>query len=316
MASGWLDFDAVRRQACFSSILRHYCLRMVGTGEQRFILCPFHKETTPSCSIHLSKGLFHCFGCSAEGTMIDFVARIERMSLRAAALRITKITEGSRGDHRIHPEAGRGPDEQLENDARSDVSVMATLNLEPTHPYLAQRGISAELIELFGLGYCSHGTMRGRVCIPIHDTEGNLVAYAGRWASDAVPRGIPRYLFSRGFRKRQVLFNLQRIIDATTVVLVEGYWSVFRIHQLGIPVVGLMGCSISSEQIALLTKQKARFVTLLLDGDQAGFRSRQRILAALANSFFVRSPVLHNGEKPDMLTPSKLLQLLDTAQDQ
>ena len=54
------------------------------------------------------------------------------------------------------------------------------LNLDPAHPYLAKRGLSPELVAAFGLGYSSRGIMAGRICIPIHDAAGNLVAYAGR----------------------------------------------------------------------------------------------------------------------------------------
>ena len=33
------------------------------------VICPFHKESTPSCIIMPKKGLFHCFGCGVEGYM-------------------------------------------------------------------------------------------------------------------------------------------------------------------------------------------------------------------------------------------------------
>jgi len=37
--------------------------------EQLLIKCPFHEDTTPSLSISLSKGVYHCFGCNAEGKL-------------------------------------------------------------------------------------------------------------------------------------------------------------------------------------------------------------------------------------------------------
>ena len=63
------------------------------------------------------------------------------------------------------------------------------------------------------------------------------------------------------------------------IVLVEGYWSAIRLHALGVPVVALMGWSVSPEQIALLRDRGTRFVTLLLDGDEAGRRAREKGLA-------------------------------------
>jgi hypothetical protein len=45
--------------------------------------------------------------------------------------------------------------------------------------------------------------MAGRICIPVHDADGNLVAYAGRYASDDVPRDVERYKVPPNFQKRR-----------------------------------------------------------------------------------------------------------------
>jgi DNA primase len=194
---------------------------------------------------------------------------------------------------------------------RQDLNPPLTnpLSLDPTHPYLSERGLSAEILGLFGVGYCDHGPMRGRICIPIHDAKANLVAYASRWASDTIPAGIPRYLLPTAFRKRHVLFNLHRIEHSNHVVLVEGYWSVLRLHCLGFPVAGLMGSEISLEQIALLVERNLRFITLLMDGDRAGRGGRQKITPLLAERFCVFAPLLPNGEKPDSVSESYLAAL-------
>jgi DNA primase len=107
-----------------------------------------------------------------------------------------------------------------------------------------------------------------------------------------------------------VLFNLHRIADANHVVLVEGYWSVIRLHTLGVPVASPMGWSVSAEQIALLRDRGTRFVTLLADGDETGRRARERMLPLLSNTFFVRSPELPDGTKPDTLDEELLLELV------
>ncbi len=31
------------------------------------VICPFHTEKTPSCSINPIEGTFHCYGCGAQG---------------------------------------------------------------------------------------------------------------------------------------------------------------------------------------------------------------------------------------------------------
>src|SRR3954452_18594533 len=106
------------------------------------------------------------------------------------------------------------------------------------------------------------------------------------------------------------MFNLHRVTASEHVVLVEGYWSAIRLHAFGIPVAGLMGWSVSPEQIALLRERGIRFVTLLLDGDDTGRRGRERVLPDLASLFFVRAPLLPDGEKPDMLPEQQLREMV------
>jgi DNA primase len=37
------------------------------------ILCPFHEEETPSCSVDLKAGTYLCFGCGKKGKVVDGV---------------------------------------------------------------------------------------------------------------------------------------------------------------------------------------------------------------------------------------------------
>jgi hypothetical protein len=43
-------------------------------GSQFVSLCPFHQERTPSCHVNPATGRFRCFGCGADGTVIDYTA--------------------------------------------------------------------------------------------------------------------------------------------------------------------------------------------------------------------------------------------------
>lgn len=46
------------------------------------VLCVFHQERTPSLSVNLDEGVFHCFGCDAKGGRLDF----ERRMVQAAGV--------------------------------------------------------------------------------------------------------------------------------------------------------------------------------------------------------------------------------------
>ena len=120
-------------------------------------------------------------------------------------------------------------------------------------------------------------------------------------------RRSQRYRLPARFEKSRVLFNLNRIGNTDHLVVVEGYWSVFRLYALGLPVVALMGASVSDAQLALLRERGTRRLTILWDGDDAGHKARERALPALADAFRVRAPVLPDGDKPDTL-PERALR--------
>ena len=53
-------------------------------GKDYVIRCPFHEEDTPSLIISPKSNLFHCFGCEAAGSVIDWVMQTQNISFRHA----------------------------------------------------------------------------------------------------------------------------------------------------------------------------------------------------------------------------------------
>ena len=79
-------------------------------------------------------------------------------------------------------------------------------------PTLPSAGSHRKRWQFFGLGYCAKGTMSGRIAIPIHNHEGALVGYAGRWPGEP-PEERPKYKLPKGFRKSAEVFNLHRALQ-------------------------------------------------------------------------------------------------------
>lgn len=109
-----VDFADLRKRADFRAVLAHYGLKPVGRGDQLKICCPFHDDHEPSCSVNLAKRAFHCFGCAAEGNVLEFVHRMENrdggtVTLREAAILLAEISgiELPAGERR--PGAERSP---------------------------------------------------------------------------------------------------------------------------------------------------------------------------------------------------------------
>ena len=289
MTTQRIDFAVVKEQASFSAVLDRYGIKHQNSHGRASVLCPFHDDHKPSLSVDFEQKLFHCFSCEEKGSILDFVAKMEKVTLFEAARMIADWCG-------LTANGKRSLDFPVKSAEEVNRPLGFTLQLDPTHPYLAERGLTPEIIDTFGLGYCGKGLHNGRIAIPIHDASGNLVAYAGRWASDGVPEGTPKYMLPKGFRKNHVLFNYHRVAAIVCsvghVFIVEGYWSVFRLHDLGVPAVALMGGTLSEEQEMLLVRAGARTLILLLDADEPGRAATAELLPRLSRRFFVRAPRL------------------------
>src|SRR3954470_11263606 len=93
MPQQYIDFGYVKENASFEQVIACYKLKLLGSGKDRSVLCPFHDERKPSCKIELERKIFHCFGCDVKGNVLEFVARIEGSlnDLRAAAFTLAGI---------------------------------------------------------------------------------------------------------------------------------------------------------------------------------------------------------------------------------
>ena len=315
MTTQRINFARVKEEASFSAVLDRYGIKYRSSHGQASVLCPFHDDTNPSMSVSMENKLFNCFSCGAAGDILHFVEKMEKVSIPEAA-RIVAGVCGIPLNGQKAPQSGPRTPKERQGSVQGSCGETAmygspeptedgnkplgfTLNLDPTNPYLFERGLTPELIKTFGVGYCGSGILQGRIAVPLHDASGTLVAYAGRWASDDIPTGIQKYLLPRGFKKSKVLFNYHRVAGVKHLVIVEGYWSVFRLHALEVPAVALMGRTMSPKQEQLLLKSGARLLTLLLDADEPGRSATEELLPRLSEQFFVRVATLPDDEAPD-----------------
>src|SRR6266849_340813 len=79
------DFaQSLKLQADIVRIVGDY-VSLKKAGAQNYSgLCPFHKEKTPSFSVHATRQFYHCFGCGVSGDVFSFVQRIENITFPEA----------------------------------------------------------------------------------------------------------------------------------------------------------------------------------------------------------------------------------------
>jgi DNA primase len=157
----------VREQADIVGIVERYVpLKRAGASFKGH--CPFHKEKTPSFNVVPAKGIFHCFGCGAGGSAIDFIMRIERVEFIDALKILAKELGIEVPEARGGPPADPAARDAADRHRRSVQSVNDFAlewfrgNLrERRHPaaneVVAQRDITPEMVETFQLGAALEG---------------------------------------------------------------------------------------------------------------------------------------------------------------
>ena len=312
------DFRSLKQRIPIDHVLARYGLKLRSVGLHTLCgPCPLPTHTSrqsrQSFSVNLSLQVWSCHSASCiaarggriGGHVIDLVAIMERCGLREAGLRLQDWFSV----RALHPAPMRvlamAPSAAEPNRPLG----FALQRIDTRHPYLAQRGISPATARLFGVGlYHGKGFLAGRCVIPIRDEKSQLVAYAGR----AVNREEPKYRFPAGFRKSQVLFNLDRAMQTggNHVIVVEGFFDALKVHQAGFPaVVALMGASFSQRQSELLVSHFAS-VTLMLDGDEPGQRAAAVIVQLLIATLPIHKVELPNHIQPDQLSSAEINDLV------
>ena len=249
--------QTVKQQADIVRIIGDY-VRLRKTGAQNFSgLCPFHKEKTGSFSVNATHGYFYCFGCHEKGDVFTFVMKMETISFPEAVRSVaTKIGIPLPKREFSSPEEAReaGLRRQL-----IDIHEAATQYFEAAlkspqaaraREYLTSRGVTAEAVATFRIGYApddfnamrealrphfseeamqasglfsskeqadgSPGSMyarfRKRITFPICNEQGKTIAFTAR-ALDSDEKSGPKYLNSPEtalYSKGQVLFNLDK----------------------------------------------------------------------------------------------------------
>jgi len=311
----WVNFRQIKSAVPIGAVLEHYAWKYLRRrGDRVEGRCPIHRgQGENSFHADLRNSGFYCFSCHASGSVLDLVAKVERCSVRQAALRLQEWFDIERSA--FYPvRATRTPDKQLiKEKVKEPVPLRFSLRpIDHGHWYLKQRGLHVDTAAHFGAGYyAGPGLMRGRVVIPIHNERSQLVAYAGRSVDDA----DPKYKLPAGFAKSQVMFNLHRALTQgqDTVIVVEGFFDCMKVHQAGQAcVVALMGCSLSPESEKHLIESFRRIV-LMLDGDLAGQQATSRIADRLTHCSTISVVSLIAGQQPDRMSSEDIQRILSAA---
>ena len=295
-------------------------VKLVRKGRESGGLCPFHNEKTPSFTVNDDKGFYHCFGCGAHGDVVKFMMETEGLGFPEAVERLAgeagmAMPAYSEGD-RASDDQRKSLHEVMEAAASWYQSQLAAGIGRGAREYLERRGLTAETIKTFRLGFApdsrtqlkdamiarkltdqqlidtgmlikpedggaSYDRFRDRVMFPITDPQGRIVGFGGRALGDATAK----YLNSPEttlFHKGRLLYNIAMARAAARsnnrVIVAEGYMDVIAMAQAGLKeAVAPLGTAVTEDQLTLLWRMAPEPI-FCFDGDAAGLRAAERAL--------------------------------------
>ncbi|MBR1969049.1 MAG: DNA primase [Clostridia bacterium] len=276
--------------------------------------CPFHKEKTPSFHVSADKQLYHCFGCGAGGSAVQFIMNAEGLDFPDAVKFLADKVGIRIPEEGTHQNEERYHKKQQIYEMNRDAARFFRESLlsdagKEARDYLSKRGLEGQTIAKFGIGYSLsswdsllkhleskgykrtlmveaglcimnekghvYDRFRGRVMFPIINPSGNIIGFGGRILSG----DGAKYMNSPEsivYDKGKNLFalNLAKKSERGYFILVEGYMDVISLHQAGITA-AVAGCGTA------LTREQARLISkspvyLCYDSDEAGIKACER----------------------------------------
>ena len=162
------ELERLKKEVSLLRLIESQGHTLIKRGKNHVMRCVFHADATASLTITPEKNLYHCFGCGAAGSVLDWVMKTQSVSL-PHAVQILRNGADLSGDVKVG--VGRSQMRHLpslivggvnhESDeqtllARVMDSYHSNLKQSPeAQAYLSGRGLSGELIDAFKLGYAN-----------------------------------------------------------------------------------------------------------------------------------------------------------------
>ena len=306
VANASIDIPALKARHPLGDTVEASGVRLRGRGRVRQGVCPFHEEVEGSFTVYADTERFYCFGCGVGGDVLDFVQRVENLSLPDAIKRLdggpglvsgaavrpvparrSRATPLPPRDPALLTAAVRFYAGQLRRSPAAwgyiasrgvglDASLRLGLGYAPGHGLreaLASDGFTAERLRDCGLFTERGERFAGMVVVP--DASGGLVRWLVGRAID--PDRTPRF---QALPSSKPVLGLGRLGPAPPfAVVAEGVFDWLALAQWGVPAVSALGTQ-GVEKVAEGLRGCPR-VFLAFDADDAGLEATERLAGLL-----------------------------------
>lgn len=214
--------DELRARITLSEVVGKR-VKLTRAGREFKGCCPFHNEKTPSFYVNDDKQFYHCFGCGAHGSAIDFVMSMDNYSF-IEAVESLAVKVGMQVPQSTPQDIERSKKEKslytmMDEAAKFMERALREPSAKVAYDYMRERGVSEETISSFRIGYAPadmqalrkhmlgqgytdaqmiecgllkssdkskepYAFFRERVMFPVPDRRGRIVAFGGRILPD------------------------------------------------------------------------------------------------------------------------------------
>ena len=301
-----IDLAALKRRHLLADVVESAGVPLRGRGRVRQGVCPFHEEAEGSFTVYADTERFYCFGCGAGGDVLDFVQRIEDLSLPEAIRRLdaspptTAPVRHATRERRNRDAVAPADPALLTAAARY---YAGELRSRPeARAYLASRGVGPGTARRLGLGYAPGAGLRAALASAGFPRErfttsglftGRGERFAGMVVVPEIAGGRVRWLAGRAIapgrsprfqalpRSKPVL-GLGRLGSAPPwAVVAEGLFDWLVLSEWGLPACAALGTR-GTERIAAALRGCPR-VFLAFDSDEAGRDATERLAGLLGH---------------------------------
>ena len=306
MVTANVDIPALKARYPLVSVVEAAGVKLRGRGRVRQGLCPFHEEAEGSFTAYGDSERWYCFGCGSGGDVIDFVRRVEGLTLPEAIARL----EGQRPVSRAAPRPAPTRRPKTAALPPRDPALLTTAarfyaeqlrRHSEARGYLASRGVGPVAAARLGLGYSpgnglrqaleSQGFTEKRIRDSGLFTDRNAERFTGMVVVLEVSDGLVQWLKGRAVNEDvkprfqavpgpKPVLGVGRLGHAPSwAVVTEGVFDWIALAQWGIPSCAALGTQ-GMERIASALRGCPR-VFLAFDNDNAGRESTERLLTLL-----------------------------------
>lgn len=244
------------------------------------VTCPHHsngQEAKPACNIYTGEdnripyGYFRCFVCNEKGDFLHFAAECLNSSEDFALNWLLTNFEHTEERH-----IQLDDDVCLNKPKRRylDKNILNSPNFQSYCPYLAERGVSREVAELFQVKYDSQYK---QIVFPCFDTKNNLIMMP--------TRSINRKIFYIDRNKQKPVYGLNIIKERgiRRFLIVEGPFDMLVCWSHNVPAVALFGQP-AWNQIKDISTASPIEVLIATDNDFAGQEIANTVIGKLAKN--------------------------------